>query len=98
MQRDRAIFICAQTGAGSPDLFSTFGETRRSAGGAKAVGPAACAEGPAIQHEVVVVPFSAAKLLVIGVDPRADRGRRTEVERRALDRCELARGNQVVVD
>src|SRR5438309_2019293 len=55
----------------SPDLFASFGETRGGAGGAKGVGPAACAEGPAIQHEVVVVPFSAAKLLVIGVDARA---------------------------
>src|SRR5436190_8994847 len=42
----------------------------------------------AVEHEVVIVPVPAAKLLVIGVDPRADRGRRAEVERRALDRSE----------
>jgi hypothetical protein len=48
---------------------------------------------PAVDHEVVVVAVAAADLLVVGVDPRADRRRRPEVERRAGDRRDLAGRN-----
>src|SRR3954471_23856059 len=42
--------------------------------------------GPAAQHEIMVVAFAAADLLVVGIDSRADRGRSSKVERRSLDR------------
>ena len=48
----------------------------------------------AIQDPVMVVALAVLDLLVIRVDARADRGRLAEVERRAVDGCELAGRNQ----
>ena len=46
----------------------------------------------------MIVAATDAKLLVVVVDPRADRARRGEVERRAAHRSQLARGNARRVD
>ena len=48
----------------------------------------------AIQHPVVIVPAAVPDLRIVGVDPRADARRPAEIERRAVDRRELAGGNQ----
>src|SRR5438067_10436387 len=52
----------------------------------------------AVQHDVVVVAFAVAELLVLGVDAPADRGRTAELERRAFDRRQLAGRNERRVD
>jgi len=47
-----------------------------------------------IEHPVMVVPFSEAELLIGGIDPRSDHGRRAKIERRAGDRGDRSRGDQ----
>src|SRR5690606_41549783 len=55
-------------------------------------------EAAAVEHEVVVVSASADELFVSFPDPLADRVRTGEVERRVLDRSQLAGGDEGGVD
>src|SRR5438034_8743942 len=47
-----------------------------------------------IEDPVVIVAGREAQLLVAGIDARADRRGVPEIERRAVDGCEIARGDQ----
>ena len=51
-----------------------------------------------VGHEVMIVAARELELLVLGIDAGADRSRLTEVQRRTLDRGNLASGNKGLID
>ena len=51
-----------------------------------------------VDHEIVVVSLCVPKLLIVGVDARADRRRGPKIERRAAHRRELAGWNERLID